>query len=122
MRRYAEVKTANMLMAVELSRRSKGQLRSYSLHPGMVATNTVDKEALWPAFRQLDIVTSDMKPKENGFERWKTIPQGATTTVVAAFDPRLDDKAGTYLVDGNIAMKEQVASHAVDPVCCLLLE
>ncbi|KAF7290576.1 Short-chain dehydrogenase/reductase family protein [Mycena indigotica] len=116
MHRYAEVKSANILMGIEISRRSKGQLRGYSLHPGMIATNAVDKEALWPVFRRLDVVTSDMKPKDsdNGLAKWKTLPQGATTTVVAAFDPRLDDKAGAYLVDGNIAAKDQVAPHAVD--------
>ncbi|KAJ7074558.1 hypothetical protein C8F01DRAFT_29431 [Mycena amicta] len=115
MKRYGEVKSMNMLMAVELSRRAKGQLRAYSLHPGMIPTNSLDKEAMRPLFDSLGVVTEDGKPKENDFDRWKTIPQGAATTVVAAFDPRLDDKAGVYLMDGTVAPKAKVSPHAIDP-------
>ncbi|KAJ7074550.1 hypothetical protein C8F01DRAFT_1100897 [Mycena amicta] len=115
MKRYSEVKSMNMLMAVELSRRAKGQLRAYSLHPGAIPTNALDKEALLPIYRSLGVITEDGKPKENDFTRWKTLPQGAATTVVAAFDPRLDDKAGVYLIDCTVAPDDKVAPHAIDP-------
>ncbi|KAJ7074559.1 hypothetical protein C8F01DRAFT_29520 [Mycena amicta] len=115
MKRYAEVKSMNMLMAVELSRRSKGQLRAYSLHPGMIPTNVLDKEALRPLFNSMGVLTEDGKPKENDFAPWKTISQGAATTVVAAFDPRLDDKAGVYLIDCTVAPEDKVSPHAIDP-------
>ncbi|KAJ7074549.1 hypothetical protein C8F01DRAFT_1100888 [Mycena amicta] len=115
MKRYSEVKSMNMMMAVELSRRAKGQLRAYSLHPGMIPTNALDKEAPRPLLRSLGVITEDGKPKENDFAPWKTLPQGAATTVVAAFDPRLDDKAGVYLIDCTVAPEDKVSPHAIDP-------
>ncbi|KAJ7060547.1 hypothetical protein C8F01DRAFT_1143071, partial [Mycena amicta] len=115
MKRYGEVKSMNMLMAVELSRRAKGQLRAYSLHPGAIPTNVLDKEALVPVYLSLGFITEDGKPKENNISPWKTLPQGAATTVVAAFDPRLDDKAGVYLIDCTVAPEDKVAPHAIDP-------
>ncbi|KAJ7074560.1 hypothetical protein C8F01DRAFT_1242789 [Mycena amicta] len=115
MKRYSEVKSMNMLMAVELSRRAKGLLHAYSLHPGMIPTNGLDKEALKPLFHSLGVITEDGKPKENNFSPWKTLPQGAATTVVAAFDPRLDDKAGVYLIDCTVAPEDKVSPHAIDP-------
>ncbi|KAF7293207.1 hypothetical protein HMN09_01198800 [Mycena chlorophos] len=54
MKRYAEVKTANVLMAQELSRRAKGQLRAYSLHPGLVVTNAVDKGDVLPYYVDIE--------------------------------------------------------------------
>ncbi|KAJ7686133.1 hypothetical protein B0H17DRAFT_723311 [Mycena rosella] len=45
---------------------------------------------------------------------WKSIPQGAATTVAAAFDTRLNDKPGAYLSDGTEANKER-ADHSSDP-------
>ncbi|KAJ7062114.1 hypothetical protein C8F01DRAFT_1251929 [Mycena amicta] len=113
-KRYAEVKTANVLMAAELSRRAKGQLRAYSLHPGMIPTNGFEKDVFIPTFKQLGVIGDHGKPIENSFDKWKTLPQGAATTLVAAFDPRLDDTPGAYLVDGVVA-PEQVAAYAADP-------
>ncbi|KAJ7074612.1 hypothetical protein C8F01DRAFT_30837 [Mycena amicta] len=113
-KRYAEAKTTNILMAGEISRRAKGQLRAYSLHPGVVFTNGFDRPALTPAFRQMGILTEDGGPKENDLVKWKSLPQGAATTLVAAFDPRLDDTPGVYLVD-SVAAPEKAAAYATDP-------
>ncbi|KAJ6573384.1 hypothetical protein DFH09DRAFT_1312086 [Mycena vulgaris] len=47
---------------------------------------------------------------------WKTIPQGAATTVAAAFDPRINDKLGPYLEDSAVANDARaVAAHSSDP-------
>nr|GAT46586.1 short-chain dehydrogenase/reductase family protein [Mycena chlorophos] len=113
MKRYSEVKSMNVLMAIELSRRAKGKLRAYSLHPGTIVTNGFEKEALKPVFLQYGLMTEDGQPKENPMFKWKTLPQGAATTVIAAFDPRLDDKPGAYLFDG-IPAPQHVAPHASD--------
>ncbi|KAJ6557062.1 hypothetical protein DFH09DRAFT_1084410 [Mycena vulgaris] len=42
---------------------------------------------------------------------WKTIPQGAATTMVATFDTRLEDKAGEYLID-CVEANTQSAPHS----------
>ncbi|KAF7369892.1 Short-chain dehydrogenase/reductase family protein [Mycena sanguinolenta] len=47
--------------------------------------------------------------------KFKTIPQGAATSIVAAFDPRIADKPGAYLVD-CVEDNAAVAPHASDPV------
>ncbi|KAJ7142309.1 hypothetical protein C8R44DRAFT_923836 [Mycena epipterygia] len=79
---YSQAKSANVLTAIEISKRSKGRINGYSLHPGV---------------------------------EWKTLPQGAATTVTAAFDTRLNDKPGAYLFDCNEATKD-IAPHSSDPV------
>nr|GAT52578.1 short-chain dehydrogenase/reductase family protein [Mycena chlorophos] len=99
--RYHEVKVANILFALGLAQRGTGKLRAYSLHPGVIYTGAFTKEAVIPALKTVGTLTEDGKPAPN--HPWKTLAQGAATTVAAAFDPRLDDKSGTYLVDSNEA-------------------
>ncbi|KAJ7074634.1 hypothetical protein C8F01DRAFT_1101270 [Mycena amicta] len=112
--RYAETKAANVLMATELSRRAKGQIRAYSLNPGVIPTNGIEKPAFKSSFKQMGILDDNGKPKENELAKWKTLPQGAATTLAAAFDPRIDDIPGAYLADG-VAAPEQAAPYATDP-------
>ncbi|KAF7293217.1 Short-chain dehydrogenase/reductase family protein [Mycena chlorophos] len=100
MKRYAEVKTMNMLTALELSRRANGKLRAYSLHPGTIYTNAFDKEALLPLFVQYGAITEDFKPKENPMFKWKTLPQGAATPA--------------RILSMESLPPEQVAPHAAD--------
>ncbi|KAF8185275.1 NAD-P-binding protein [Mycena galopus ATCC 62051] len=110
---YRETKSANVLTAIELSKRSKGKINAYSLHPGLILTNVFDKEAAITIFKAAGFLGQDGKP--NTAHPWKTIPQGAATTVVAAFDPRLSDKPGAYLDDCAVA-NDKVAPHSSDPV------
>ncbi|KAJ7096020.1 hypothetical protein C8R43DRAFT_1169470 [Mycena crocata] len=83
---YQQAKSANILFALELSKRAKGALKAYSLHPGRL----IDKDA----------VTKDIE----GVAKWKTIPQGAATTIVAAFDPRLNGRSQRMLVQIPIVL------------------
>ncbi|KAJ7069267.1 hypothetical protein C8F01DRAFT_1112132 [Mycena amicta] len=92
--RYHEAKSANVLLALELAKRGKGKLRAYSLHPG-------------------GTLNEDGQPNLE-IAKWKTIPQGAATTVVAAFDPRLNDKSGSYLIDCVEANSQRTAINS-DP-------
>ncbi|KAJ7214815.1 hypothetical protein GGX14DRAFT_518547 [Mycena pura] len=111
--RYHEVKCANVLMAIELVRRAQGKLLAYSLDPGGIYTNSMTKEAVVPAMQAAGYLTEDGKPN-TATVKWKTIPQGAATTLVAAFDPRLNDKPGAFLVDCNESNKD-LAPHCSDP-------
>ncbi|KAJ7488088.1 NAD-P-binding protein [Mycena latifolia] len=110
---YGQAKSANVLTAMELSKRSKGKINAYSLHPGGIFTNIHEKPNSIPTFKSLGILLPDGKPNP-AQGQWKTIPEGAATTVAAAFDPRLDDKPGAYLVDSVVA-NEKVAPHSSDP-------
>ncbi|KAJ7480665.1 hypothetical protein FB451DRAFT_1238171 [Mycena latifolia] len=99
---YYQAKSAIVLLAAELSRRSRGVLNAYSVSPGVAFTNIQQKPESFEIFFSRGIITSDGKPNVANF-KWKTVPQSAATTVVAAFDPRLDDKPGIYLDDCNEA-------------------
>ncbi|KAJ7465010.1 hypothetical protein FB451DRAFT_1402743 [Mycena latifolia] len=110
---YGQAKSANILTAIELSKRSKGRINSYSLHPGAIYTNIMQHEEAVAGLQQCDILGADGLPTSKRFE-FKTIPQGAATTLVAAFDPRLNDKPGAYLSDCAEANGD-VATHSSDP-------
>ncbi|KAJ7480693.1 short-chain dehydrogenase [Mycena latifolia] len=110
---YFQTKAANVLTAIELSKRSKGTIKAYSLHPGLIYTNIYQKEESIADMQAAGLIGPDGKP--NPQMPWKTIPQGAATTVAAAFDPRLDNTPGAYLSDCVEANKE-LAEHSSDPV------
>ncbi|KAJ6518271.1 NAD-P-binding protein [Mycena vitilis] len=110
---YGAAKSANVLFASELSKRSGGKIKAYSLHPGAIYTNIVQKEQNKDDLIAIGALKPDGTPSTEKFE-WKTIPQGAATTVAAAFDTRLEDKAGAFLSDACVA-NEQVAPHSSNP-------
>ncbi|KAJ6597484.1 hypothetical protein DFH09DRAFT_1304293 [Mycena vulgaris] len=110
---YYQAKSANILFAIELSKRSKGAINAYSLHPGMIATNIARNKEAVVDLQALGILDSDGLPNHEQYQ-WKTTPQGAATTVTAAFDPRLNDKPGSYLEDSSVA-NDSVAGHCSDP-------
>ncbi|KAJ7681878.1 hypothetical protein DFH06DRAFT_1463785 [Mycena polygramma] len=76
----------------DLSKRSKGKINAYSVHPG-------------------GVLDANRQPSKEKVADWKTIPQGAVTTVAVAFDPRLNAVPGAYLNDSN----EEVGKYSADP-------
>ncbi|KAJ7726009.1 hypothetical protein DFH07DRAFT_246352 [Mycena maculata] len=110
---YNWAKSANILTATELSRRAQGKINAYSLHPGGIFTNIQQREESKDWFIAAGILTPDGKPNPAKFE-WKTIPQGAATTVAASFDTRLDDQPGAYLWDG-MAANDKISANSTDP-------
>ncbi|KAF7334984.1 Short-chain dehydrogenase/reductase family protein [Mycena venus] len=111
---YFQAKSANILTAIELSKRSNGKINAYSLNPGSIFTNGFTNANTVPLFKEMGLLLPDGKPNPTAVQ-WKTIPQGAATTVAAAFDPQLNDKPGAYLEDSVVA-NDKVASHSSDPV------
>ncbi|KAJ6628592.1 hypothetical protein B0H10DRAFT_2209497 [Mycena sp. CBHHK59/15] len=109
---YFQAKSANILTALELSKRSGGKINAYSLHPGVIFTNIHQKEESIADMQALGFIGPDRQPLENGNFEWKTIPQGAATTVAAAFDPSLN----AWRVPHNSTVaNDAVASHSSDP-------
>src|SRR5690606_13852914 len=89
---YGQSKTANILFTVELDRRlaSKG-VRSYAVHPGMIATELgryMTKEDM----RELRDRAS--RGPSGGLPSYKSIEAGAATTVWAATAPELAGTGG----------------------------
>ncbi|KAJ6554937.1 hypothetical protein DFH09DRAFT_1365914 [Mycena vulgaris] len=113
MQAYGQAKSANILTAIELSKRSKGQINAYSLHPGAIYTNIMLTEEAVAGLQAVGVLGPDGLPSEVKFA-FKTIPQGAATTMVAAFDPGLNDKPGAYL-DDCTAANHLIAPPSSDP-------
>lgn len=114
---YGRSKTANALFAVELDRRLAGRgAHAYSLHPGGIMTELgrhLTEETI--------AVLTDSMPAGQAME-WKTVPQGAATTVWAATAPELEAHGGAYLEDCAIAERNDapesrggIRSYAIDP-------
>jgi NAD(P)-dependent dehydrogenase (short-subunit alcohol dehydrogenase family) len=105
---YGQSKTADVLLAVEATRRWSGEgIYANALNPGAIATG-------------LQKHTGGLKtPKE----RQKTVPQGAATSVLLAASPLLDKLGGRYFEDCNEAATVTrrpadyagVAWYALDP-------
>lgn len=114
---YGRSKTANALFAVEADRRLRERgAHAYSLHPGGIMTELgrhLTEETI-------GTLTASM-PAGQSME-WKTIPQGAATTVWALTAPELEDHGGAYLEDCSVAERNDaegsrggVRSYAIDP-------
>ncbi|CAO3678944.1 unnamed protein product [Umbelopsis vinacea] len=99
---YGQSKTANILFARGLSKRyaSKG-LTAFSLHPGGIQTNLgrdVEQHEFSKSMYDHDGNLIDWSQLT-----WKTIPEGTSTHLVAAFDPSIKSQSGAYLEDCQIA-------------------
>ncbi|SCE99791.1 SDR family NAD(P)-dependent oxidoreductase [Micromonospora chokoriensis] len=109
---YGQSKTANVLFAVEATRRwSDDGIYTNSLMPGAIQTNLqryVSKE-------ELD------RMRAGNAAAWKTVEQGAATSVLVAASPLLDEVGGRYFEDCQEAAPAQpgqrtgVADYALDP-------
>ncbi|KAJ7512899.1 hypothetical protein B0H11DRAFT_1843321 [Mycena galericulata] len=109
---YRWAKQANVLAAIELSRRSQGKINAYSLEPGAVFTNIQQREESKAFFQRAGIVSAEGVPNPNSFD-WKTIPQGAASIVAAAFDTRLENKPGAFLSDAMEA-NSKIGAHCTE--------
>ncbi|KAF7358248.1 Short-chain dehydrogenase/reductase family protein [Mycena venus] len=79
----------------------------------VIFTNLVQKEESIAELQSMGFLGPDGRPSSEKFQG-KTIPQAAATTVAAAFDPWLNDKAEAYLDDCAVAT-ESVSPHSSDP-------
>lgn len=116
---YGASKTANVLFSVELDRRlgSLG-VHSVAVHPGGIHTDL--GRHMTPELR------SEMRERiaqsNPGGLQWKSIPQGAATTVWAATTPNFADRGGAYcadcreadVVDPDEPGRDGVLAYAVD--------
>ncbi len=117
---YGQSKTANILFSVELERRLAAlDVRSAAVHPGGIHTDL--GRHMTPELRtQLQDRIAQSNP--GGDFSWKSIPQGAATTVWAATTPALAKSAGVYCEDCHVAEASDdsqasagVERSAVDP-------
>lgn len=94
---YAQSKTANSLFAVEATRRwASDGIFTNTVNPGGVATGL---QRSFSAEQKASLDAAEAA----GLFAYKTIGQGAATTLVAAIRPEFADTGGHYLDDGNEA-------------------
>ena len=123
---YGRSKTANILFAVEFDRRHKGRgVRATAVHPGGIQTELarhMDADALPNLVASLNAeLAQEGKPP---FE-FKTIPQGAATSVWAGVVASGDEVGGRYCENCHVAtivtdpaisrLSEGVRPYALDP-------
>ncbi|MEU7924611.1 SDR family NAD(P)-dependent oxidoreductase [Micromonospora sp. NPDC049801] len=109
---YGQSKTANVLFAVEATRRwADDGIYTNSLMPGAIRTNLqryVSEEEL-------------NRLRAGNAAAWKTVEQGAATSVLVAASPLLDEVGGRYFEDCQQAAPARpdtrtgVADYALDP-------
>ena len=99
---YGQSKTANILFSVELDRRLSPQgIRALSVHPGMIMTEL--GRHLGPSdIKELMSRTPRRQGEGGGGPSWKTVEQGAATSVWAATSPDLAGRGGLYCLDCRV--------------------
>jgi len=114
---YGQSKTANVLFAVEANRRWRREdITANAVHPGAISTN-LSRHMTADELERLSA---------SGLFRYKTVEQGAATSVLVATSPLLDGIGGRYFENCNeaevidpAASEEEprsgVAAYALDP-------
>ena len=101
---YGRSKTANILFAVEFDRRHKaGGIRATAVHPGGIQTE-LSRHLTPEATRALiDRINAANAAAGDPPFTYKTIPQGAATTLWAGAVAAADDVGGRYCEDCHVA-------------------
>ena len=122
---YGRSKTANILFAMAFDQRHRARgVRATALHPGGIQTELgrhMAQESLEAMIKQINVdLAKDGQPPY----RWKTIPQGAATSVWAGIVAPADEVGGRYcenchvstITEGIISpVSEGVRAYALDP-------
>ena len=121
---YGRSKTANVLFAVEFDRRHQGRgVRATAVHPGGIHTELgrhMTPEAMQALVDQINATQA----AEGGAPfQFKSIPQGAATSVWAGAVAAADAVGGRYcedchvaeLVEGDSLLRGGVRPYAIDP-------
>src|SRR5262249_14986263 len=101
---YGQSKTANILFAVELDARERGNgLRAFSLHPGSIVGTGLEKHIPKQMLIDAGVLDADGNPIRDPARNLKTVEQGAATSVWCATSPQLDGLGGLYCENCDVA-------------------
>jgi NAD(P)-dependent dehydrogenase (short-subunit alcohol dehydrogenase family) len=124
---YGRSKTANVLFAVAFDRRHRSRgVRAAAVHPGAIPTELgryMDPSQLRG---MIDGINKQLAAEGKGPFEWKTIPQGAATSVWAGVVAPADEIGGRYCSNCQVsrivpddvvitAVGEGVREYALDP-------
>ncbi len=123
---YGQSKTANVLFAVGATRRwSIDGITANAVHPGTIAATNLSRDLDPDVLAGLGASAPYAQAFARSKVRYKTIEQGAATSVFVATSPQLDGIGGRYFEDCNEARVldpdapntsiSGVAAYALDP-------
>jgi NAD(P)-dependent dehydrogenase (short-subunit alcohol dehydrogenase family) len=115
---YGQSKTANVLFAVEATRRwAADGITANALMPGGIATNL--QRHVNPEYMER------ARAQSGGRIRFKTVEQGASTSVLLAVSPQLEGIGGRYFEDcheAEVLMKRAEGPFAMSGVAWYALD
>jgi len=119
---YGRSKTANILFAVEFDRRHKADgIRATAVHPGGIQTELGRYMTPEVTKSLIDSINASQPAGAPAF-KWKTIPQGAATSVWSGFVAPADLVGGKFCEDCHVAeitegaeIRAGVRAYALDP-------
>src|SRR5262250_1831489 len=124
---YARSKTANILFAVAFDKRHRGRgVRAAAVHPGGIQTELGRHLDSSQMQQIIEGINQQLAEEDQGPFQWKTIPQGAATSVWAAVVAPADEIGGRYCENCHVghivpdhvtinAVSEGVRGYALDP-------
>jgi NAD(P)-dependent dehydrogenase (short-subunit alcohol dehydrogenase family) len=108
---YGRSKTANILFAVEFDRRHKGDgIRATAVHPGGIQTELSRHIGEDGINKLIESINAQTRAKGEPDFKFKTIPQGAATSVWAGVVAAAADVGGLYCEDCHVAAIEPDAA------------
>ncbi len=120
---YGRSKTANILFAVEFDRRHKaGGVRATAVHPGGIQTELGRHMTAEVRDQMISSINAANAAAGAPTFSWKSIPQGAATSVWAGVVASADEVGGLYCEDCHVAelvegddIRGGVRAYALDP-------
>jgi NAD(P)-dependent dehydrogenase (short-subunit alcohol dehydrogenase family) len=111
---YGRSKTANILFAVEFDRRHKTLgVRATALHPGGILTELGRHLQPGELEATVERINAQLAAEGRPPFQFKTIPQGAATSVWAAFVAPAEEVGGRYCEDCQVS---QITEGLISPV------
>jgi NAD(P)-dependent dehydrogenase (short-subunit alcohol dehydrogenase family) len=123
---YGRSKTANILFAVAFDKRHRGRgVRAAAVHPGGIRTELGRYVESGRMEKVINEINQQLAAQGKGPFQWKTIPQGAATSVWAAVVAPADGIGGQYCENCHVgeivpdhvtitAISEGVRGYALD--------
>jgi NAD(P)-dependent dehydrogenase (short-subunit alcohol dehydrogenase family) len=124
---YGRSKTANILFAVAFDQRHRGRgVRAAAVHPGGIHTELGRHMDSAQLQKMIDQMNQQLAAEGKAPFEWKTIPQGAATSICAGFAAPADEVGGRYCENCHVGMivpedvvisaiSEGVRAYALDP-------
>jgi NAD(P)-dependent dehydrogenase (short-subunit alcohol dehydrogenase family) len=101
---YGRSKTANILFAVAFDKRHRGRgVRAAAVHPGGIRTELARYQDPSRIEKTIEQIDQQRAAQGKGPYQFKTVPQGAATSVWAAVVAPADEIGGRYCEDCHVA-------------------